>query len=131
MRFFEKVPVKVEGMVQGSSEYVLIEIKSLFSIILTHLASNGSTIPHSHAFNAVTVWLYGQAREIVYGDFKNKHRELSPGKIKFTPRSDFHAIFSSVTGAWFLTFRGPWKDTWQELRNEKLITLTHGRKEIE
>lgn len=126
MRFFEKVPIKVEGMVQGSAEYVLIEIKSLFSIILTHLSPNGITAMHSHAFKALTIWLWGFGTE-----YNCDYRLISlfPGKLKYTSK-DFHAISSGNSGAWFLTIRGPWSDTWQEFRNGKLITLTHGRKEI-
>lgn len=126
MRFLEKVPVKVEGMVQGSAEYVLIEIKSLFSIILTHLGSNGTTACHSHAFNAITVWLYGGAMELKNGVWK----AMQAGVIKYTRRSDYHKLYTLFKGSWFLTFRGPWKDTWQEERNGKMITLTHERKEV-
>lgn len=133
MRFFEKVPTKVEGMVQGSAEYVLIEIKSLFSIILTHLAPNGVTAKHSHAFNAITIWLKGTAYEVVYpalGKIKVYGRPMFIGKVKYTRRADFHYIRSGFNGSWFLTFRGPWSDTWQEERNGKMVTLTHGRKEL-
>lgn len=127
MRFFEKVPVQVEGMVQGSSEYFLIEIKSLFSIILTHLAPHGTTTMHSHPFKALTFWLYGFGTEF---NCNYELKSLYPGKVKLTSK-DFHAIGTKDSGAWFLTFRGPWSDTWQEYRNGKPITLTHGRKEIE
>lgn len=132
MRFLEKVPVKVEGMVQGSSEYVLLEIKSMFSIIVTHLAPNGTTALHSHAFNALTIWLKGWAFEEKVDEYSSTSlKELNPGSVKLTRRSNMHRIISGTEGAWFITFRGPWKDTWQEERNNKLVTLTHGRKEVE
>lgn len=127
LRFFEKVPVKVDGMVQGSAEYVLIEIKFLFSIILTHLGPWGSTFCHSHSINAFTIWLYGGAIELKNG----QKRYLQAGSMKLTRRSDFHKISTLARGSWFLTFRGPWVDTWQEERNGKFVTLTHGRKEVQ
>lgn len=132
MRFFEKVPVKVEGMVQGSAEYVLIEIKSLFSIILTHLGPNGSTFNHTHPFNAITIWLYGFAVEGLSEPFKFTQKVLHPGTIKYTEGAKMHSITSGSKGAWFLTFRGPWGDKWLEVSSDgKLHTLTHGRKEVQ
>lgn len=129
MRFLEKVSIKTPGMVQGSSEYVLIEIKSLFSIILTHLAPYGETAYHSHAFNAFTIFLKGTAMEFKQNQWRIKTFPHD-GRFKFTRRSDCHMLETGGTGAWFLTFRGPWRDTWQEVQNGKVITLTHGRKEI-
>lgn len=128
MRFLEKVPVRVYSMVQNSFEFFFIEIKPLFSVILTHLGANGSTFPHSHPFHAITFLLKGYLKEyneegLCVGVYK------APG-MKFTNR-DIHQISTGKNGAWFLTLRGPWiSDTWVEVRGDKTIQLTHGRKEI-
>lgn len=121
MRFFEKVPVRVASMVQNSFEFFVIEIKPLFSIILTHLGPFGVTLPHTHPFNAITLLLYGK--------FADEQGIFSAPALKFTGK-DWHTVGTGKDGAWFLTFRGPWSNTWQECRDGKIVTLTHGRKEI-
>lgn len=129
MRFFEKVPVRVASMVQNSAEYFLIEIKPLFSIILTHLGPDGGTYPHSHPFKAFTIMLKGRIDE--YNAADTRIGCYKAFGMKFTGKG-IHSIFTGEAGAWFLTFRGPWtQDTWQEVRGDKTVTLTHGRKEVE
>lgn len=51
-------------------------------------------------------------------------------KPKFTSRECFHKIVADEI-TWAFTIRGPWKDTWQESRNDELVTLTHGRKIVD
>lgn len=127
MRFMEKVPVRVASMVQNSYEFFFIEIKPLFSVILTRLGSNGSTLPHSHPFNAVTLMLKGQIVERRGGEIIDGFRA---GQWKATDKG-MHSISTDGSGAWLLTFRGPWSSTWQEEQPDGTIkTLTHGRKEI-
>lgn len=53
-------------------------------------------------------------------------KEIKP---KYTPRSNFHKVIAHEN-TYALTFRGPWLDTWNEFKNDKIVTLTHGRKEI-
>lgn len=50
-------------------------------------------------------------------------------KPKFTARKNLHKIDAQMP-TYALTFRGSWSNTWQEFKNNQLITLTHGRKEI-
>lgn len=127
MRFMEKVPVRVASMVQNSFEFFLIEIKPLFSIILTRLGSNGSTLLHSHPFDAVTFILKGVIQEC--GPEEQCDEYYAPA-FKRTGRQ-MHEISTSKDGAWLLTFRGPWASTWQEQQPDGTIkTLTHGRREV-
>ena len=127
MRFFEKV--KDGGANSPVDAYVLIEIKSLFSIMVLHFNPGYREALHSHAFNAFTIWLWGEAFE-VFDTWGKSDRVWWPGFMKFTPRSLFHR-YVSFRGAWALTFRGPWHDTWEERCSDgRTVTLTHGRKAI-
>lgn len=135
--------------------YFLFEIKSLFSIVLLHFNRGTRESLHNHAFNALTFWLRGGVLEetntIVQTTPLKSERitntfEWGAGQIKLTPRELLHRIItpatgvyrgvfgtsnrSAVNGAWALSFRGPWKKTWQEYKpaTVETITLTHGRK---
>lgn len=126
MRILSKV--KDGGPDSNVDAYVLIEIKSLFSIMLLKFNKGSRENYHSHAFNALSIYLTGCTDEM----FINRPTIRRKGfNIKYTPRNMFHKIFA-YTNAWCLTFRGPWCDTWQEYNKEsdKYTTLTHGRKEI-
>lgn len=102
--------------------YWLVEIKSLFSIVLLHFGKGTREAFHSHAFNALTLWLKGTVREDVYvASVTSKNWEA--GQVKYTPRSLMHKIFTR-DGAWALSFRGPWKDTWEEYSTETLKFTT-------
>lgn len=125
MRLLEKV--KDGGFDSPVDAYVLIEIKSLFSIMI--LKFNGTREAfHSHAFNAITLWIKGSVAEFHCNGSIDIYRA---GQFKYTPRSIFHKILpQNGKSAWALSFRGPWQDTWQEFKQDHFITLTHGRKEI-
>lgn len=109
--------------------YFLIEIKGLFSIVLLHFNGTREAY-HSHAFNAVTLWLKGRVFEAVRTEDEIKWHKWAAGNIKYTPRNLMHKI-SPTVDSWALSFRGPWKETWQEFKDEKYVTLAHGRKIID
>lgn len=108
----------------------LIEIKSLFSIALLRFAHGSRDAYHNHAFNAWSWVLKGFLTEkFIQG---GKYKSYNPSrKCIYTPARTFHQV-SSVGVTWVLTFRGPWKDTWDEWlpKEYTMRTLTHGRKEI-
>jgi hypothetical protein len=128
MRFFEKV--KDGGPDSPVTAYVLVEIKSLFSVILLHFGGTRESF-HSHAFNALTLWLTGTVEELVKEDDAFRHNSWRVGDLKYTPRNLMHKI-SPVGNVWALSIRGPWAKTWQEFSpaKNKLQTLTHGRKVV-
>lgn len=114
------------GKNSGVTGYFLIEWKSVFSVVLLHFNKGSREAYHSHAFNAWTLWLWGLVVEL--------HREggmkvFMMGDLKRTYRDTFHKVECLET-AWALSIRGPWSSTWQEDRNGKLVTLTHGRREV-
>ena len=107
--------------------FFLVEIKSLFSIALLRFDHGTREAFHSHAFNAVTLWLSGVVREHLYA---GGSREWTPGQLKYTARGCFHKVETLTKASWALSFRGPWNPTWKEYLPEenKFVTLTHGRK---
>lgn len=128
MRLFQKV--KDGGPDSPVDAYVLIEIKSLFSIMLLKFNKGGREVYHNHAFNALTWFIcgemYEQELDHEYALYKYK-RSLIP---KLTPRSNMHRV-RALKDSWALTLRGRWKNTWLEWNGIRYVKLTHGRREVE
>ena len=124
MYFLRKAPDG--GKDSGVTGYFLVEIKALFSIVLLHFRPGTREAYHSHAFNAVTIWLWGKVKEHM---LSGETLGWKAGRMKYTPRDNFHKV-EALTDAWCLCFRGPWEDYWKESRSGSLVTLTHGRREV-
>jgi hypothetical protein len=126
-RFFYK---KFDGgKDSGVTGYFLIEWKCLFSIGLLHFKEGSREAFHSHAFNALSWFVTGAVRE---EHLDGETKEFKPSiKPKYTKRTCFHKVFAH-TDTWCFTIRGPWEDKWLEYRpvEDKMVTLTHGRKEV-
>jgi len=139
MKFFKKM--SDGGKDSGVTAYTLFEIKGLASVMLLHFRPGTREAFHSHAFNALTLWLKGSVTEerLVNAWFvqnfgsipRIESRFFWAGNWKKTPVTNMHRIIAGKEGAWALTFRGPWKQTWQEWKNGKFITLTHGREVVD
>ena len=126
MKFFKKS--YDGGPDSGVTGYWLVEIKPLFSIVLLKFNKGTRDAYHSHAFDAVTLWLKGSVLEHdVY--FPDKPDTWKAGDLKFTPRNKIHMV-EALTDTWALSFRGPWRDFWYEYKDGKIIELTHGRKVV-
>ena len=111
----------------GVTGHMLIEWKGVFSVGLLHFRTGSREAFHTHAFNALTWWLKGAVTEIhTSGEEKEFYPSIKP---KYTSRACFHKVVAK-SDTWALTFRGPWKDAWKELRPTGEVTLTHGRKLI-
>jgi hypothetical protein len=122
------------GPDSGVTGYWLIEIKWLFSIVLLKFNPNNRENFHSHAFNAITLWLKGEVVEETI-NIETQEQEVKPyrfGQLKYTPRDNVHKIHCRST-AWAISFRGPWSKTWIEYNkdSDKIITLSSGRTVIE
>lgn len=114
------------GTESGVTGYFLLEWKKVFSIGILHFKKGSREAFHSHAFNAITFWIKGKVTE---QKLSGQTKDFSPSlKFKFTGRDNFHKVIAHKD-TYALTFRGPWEDTWQEYKNNRFITLTHGRKE--
>lgn len=120
------------GEKSGVTGYFLIEWKPLFSIVLLHFTKGSRENYHDHAFNAITWFIKGAVFECKYTpDIISVKQYKASWRPKFTPRNNMHKIFA-YTDTWALSFRGPWRDVWQEYSpsEDRFIKLTHGRKEI-
>lgn len=117
------------GPNSGVTGYWAIECKSLFSIVLLRFNEGSREAYHSHAFNALTWWLKGSVTEHFLDG--SSPIDWKPSlKPKFTPRNNFHKIYANEV-SWALSLRGPWSKTWQEHKQDKTYTLTHGRKIVD
>ena len=126
MKFFKTM--KDGGPESHVTGFFFVEIKSLFSVVLLRFDNGTREAFHSHAFNAVTLWLKGAAIEHM---LNGKSTFWVPGDLKYTARNTFHKVEALET-TWALSFRGPWSRTWKEFLPEenKFVTLTHGRKVV-
>lgn len=114
--------------------YFLIEIKSLFSIVLLKFEDGSRNAYHTHAFNCISWVLKGKlVEEQLYAN--TRHADVQahkPGlKPVYTYRNTFHKV-TSIGRTWVLSFRGPWSKTWKEYipSERRNIVLTHGREEV-
>jgi quercetin dioxygenase-like cupin family protein len=124
MRLFSKAADG--GKNSGVTGYFLVECKPLFSIVLLHFAKGTREAFHEHAFDAATLWLKGRVRE---HHLWGRSKDFRAGQLKVTRRSCFHKI-EALQSTWALSIRGPWVDTWRECRKGRVVTLTHGRREV-
>jgi hypothetical protein len=127
MKFLKKM--KDGGPESKVTGYWLIEAKSLFSIVLLHFSDGSREAYHNHAFNAISWVLSGQLNEEPLHNSSNTYTpSLRP---VWTPRTMFHKV-KSIGDTWVLSFRGPWKSTWNEFipATGRKLTLTHGRREL-
>lgn len=114
------------GNDSGVTGYWLFESKNICSIAFLHFEKGTRENYHSHAFNAVTWFLWGEVEEQhLDGTIIRWKGSLWP---KFTSRSTFHRV-NAVRDTWALTFRGPWQKEWEEYNptSKEFTTLTHGR----
>lgn len=112
--------------------FVIIEIKSLFTISFLKFTDGSRDAFHTHAFNSISWLLKGSLIEKILdtSEWHSVWHIYRPSlKPIFTYRETFHKV-ESVGESWALTFRGPWKHEWNEFLpvEQKHITLTHGRK---
>jgi hypothetical protein len=113
--------------------YWLVEIKSLFSIVLLKFEDGSREAYHEHAFNCVNWVLKGELKEQFFPLFIKPNRKHIPRIRPFmVKRKDFHKVSSKGT-TWVLSFRGPWTNTWKEYdeKTNKVYTLTNGRRIVE
>lgn len=115
------------GSESNVTGYWLIEIKWLFSIVLLQFKEGTREAYHNHAFNAVSWILKGELLEYVLKDEDTV--VLKPSFIPvITRRNRFHKVYGRTPMTWAISFRGPWKNKWNEFINNNFVTLTHGRK---
>jgi hypothetical protein len=113
------------GKDSGVTGYWLIEWKKVFSVVLLKFEPNHRENYHSHAFNAITWWIKGEAEELLADGTSLKWKpSIWP---KWTPKSTTHK-YQPLTKVYAISLRGPWENKWNEVKPDGTsITLTHGR----
>jgi hypothetical protein len=105
--------------------FFLFEIKSLGSVALLRFNKGGREAFHTHAFNALTWFLWGDlVEQDIDGSFRPYKLSLLP---KLTRRDKNHRVRAYKT-SWCLTLRSPWDSNWTEDTETHHTILTHGRK---
>lgn len=106
-----------------------IELKRWFSIAVLVFEDGSRDAYHSHAFNCMSLVLWGRLRE---EHLDGRVVDYVPSVVPvITRRETFHKV-TSVGRTVVLTFRGPWASTWMEYlpKEDRTVALTHGRKEV-
>ena len=122
--------MKDGGLDSTVTGYWLIEIKSMFSVVVLRFDNKSREAYHSHAFNCISWLLKGKLVE----NFLTRYREsriLLPSLWPFvTKRKDFHKVDSEGV-SWLLSIRGPWDKNWYEFlpTENRFRVLTEGRQE--
>jgi hypothetical protein len=125
MRLFYKGPDG--GKNSTVTGYWLFEIKCLCSIVLLRFAPGTRDVFHSHAFAALTWWIFGEVEErFLNGIVTIWKPSVFP---KYTQHDCVHKVNARKT-TWALSIRGPWHKTWNEYRNNVKVTLTTHRVEL-
>lgn len=108
------------------TSFTLIEMKTLFSIMILKFEGESRECYHTHAFNCINWVIKGKLTEVFLNSSNSQYhvQSLIPFIVR---RNDFHKV-SSLGTSWVLTFRGSWVDRWKEYtEQDKEYTLTHGR----
>jgi hypothetical protein len=122
MKFLSKA--KDGGPDSPVDGFFLFEIKGLCSVVLLKFNKGRREAFHTHAFNALTWFIYGDLTEEKYGGDNLKYKlSLVP---KYTPKSNNHRVFANKA-SWCLSVRGRWSNTWTEHHGDEEVVLTHGR----
>lgn len=114
------------------SQFVVFECKYLFSIIFFyfHKSEEIQDRFHTHAFNAISIKIFGSYDEHVLND--EKTGEFSIRKrtevVKYFPRDSYHRI-GKGNGCCTLLLSGPWKKTWKERTDDGLVIYYSWNKE--
>lgn len=115
--------------------FFLIEIKSLFSIVLLRFTNGSRDVFHSHAFNSLSWILRGRLSESRLVDIRKHPTGFAQTVFRpsifpiWTSRTNIHKV-SSVGTTYVISFRGPWEYFWQEVdfKTRIVTTLKHGRR---
>lgn len=112
------------------SQFVIFECKYLFSLIIFYFHKSNSSQDrfHTHAFNALSIKLFGEYDEYILEDETTGKFKIEKRKqiFKYFPRNSYHKIGNS-TGCSTILLSGPWKKYWREYINGKVVNYSWGR----
>jgi len=111
------------------SQFVIFECKFLFSIIIFyfHKSNYKQDRFHTHAFNAISIKLFGNYTEYILTE--NITKKIRKNIIQYFPKDRFHLIGES-TGCCTILLTGPWSKQWKEyiIEDNRIITYYWNRK---
>jgi hypothetical protein len=115
---------------QVISQFVVFEYKWLFSIIFFyfHKSKGSQDRFHTHAFNAISFKIFGMYHEHKLLSEETGFYQVKQRKniIQYFPRNSYHRIAQS-NGCLTMLLSGPWKKTWKEYIDGKVIHYNWGR----
>ena len=113
-----------------ANQFILFEHKRLFTLLFFYFKGSGwQDRFHTHAFNAISVKIFGTYMEAVIEDYAHVVGEYPRTEVfKYFPRDSYHKLGHSK-GCLTMLLAGPWRDTWKEMDNNWNETeLNWGRK---
>jgi hypothetical protein len=114
----------------SAKQFVLFEHKKLFGIIFFYFKGDMQDRFHTHAFNALSIKLWGSYIEGIFDEETKEVRFEGRHKVfKYFPRDSYHSINWSK-GCCTILLQGPWKKTWKEYKDGKETILTWHRVEL-
>lgn len=131
MKFLSTKDIKLGDF--NARQFTLFEYKPWFSIIFFWFSGDGwQDRYHTHAFDAVSLCLYGkyEERELLNpttGAYRERPRRFG---FRFFPKNSYHSLGESK-GCLTLLLSGPWKGNWKEWKNGKEYSLSDGRVRVE
>jgi len=116
---------KFEFGEQVVSQFIIFECKYLFSIIFFyfHQSKGCQDRFHTHAFNAISIRIFGDYIEEFLLDEVNyiiDSAKRSRNRFLYIPRNSYHRITKS-DGCLTLLLSSKWNKTWKEYINGKVI----------
>lgn len=112
-------------------QFVIFECKWLFSLIFFYFEKTTGIQDrfHTHAFNALSIKLFGTYEEHVLMDQDKEFFRIDQRTqiFKWFPKNHFHRIAKSKGCLTFL-ISGPWESSWKEYIKGEIVNYTWGRK---
>jgi hypothetical protein len=117
---------------QTVSQFVVFECKYWFSIIFFYFHKSASKQDrfHTHAFNAISIRLFGDyIEEFLTDESTDAYTtgKRSRSRFLYIPRNSYHRITKS-DGCLTLLLSGPWKNKWKEYIDGEVVSYSWGRK---
>lgn len=112
-----------------AKQFVLFEHKKLFGILFFYFKGGAQDRFHTHAFNAISIKLFGTYIEGILDKNKMIRYENRTNVFKYFPRDSYHSINHS-DGCCTMLIQGPWRRHWKEYKDGKENLLTWHRVDV-
>lgn len=112
-------------------QFIIFEFKPLFGILFFYFtkSNNKQDRFHTHAFNALSIKLFGSYNEYLLLDEKTGEyiKQERKSIFKYFPRNSYHKIGESKNGCLTLLLMGSWNKTWKEYKDGITTEYTWNR----